>query len=62
MVGFVEITRAGQLINNSIFEPFVIYMIVAALYFCLCFPVSVFSRRLERRGAARRARLELTPA
>ncbi|QOG05485.1 amino acid ABC transporter permease [Aureimonas sp. OT7] len=62
VVGFVEITRAGQLINNSIFEPFVIYMIVAALYFCLCFPVSVFSRRLERRGAARRARLELTPA
>lgn len=62
VVGFVEITRAGQLINNSIFEPFIIYMIVAALYFCLCFPVSVFSRRLERRGAARRARLELTPA
>ena len=62
VVGFVEITRAGQLINNSIFEPFIIYMIVAALYFCLCFPVSVFSRLLERRGAARRARLELTPA
>ncbi len=62
VVGFVEITRAGQLINNSIFEPFVIYMIVAALYFCLCFPVSVFSRRLELRGAARRVQLELTPA
>lgn len=62
VVGFVEITRAGQLINNSIFEPFAIYMIVAALYFCLCFPVSVFSRRLERRGAARRARLDLAPA
>lgn len=48
VVGFVELARAGQLINNSIFEPFIIYLIVAALYFCLCFPVSVLSRRLER--------------
>jgi len=48
VVGFVELTRAGQLINNSIFEPFLIYLIVAALYFCLCFPVSALSRKLER--------------
>lgn len=48
VVGFVELARAGQLINNSIFEPFIIYLIVATLYFCLCFPVSVLSRRLER--------------
>ncbi|MDB2182705.1 amino acid ABC transporter permease [Citrobacter farmeri] len=48
VVGFVELARAGQLINNSIFEPFIIYLIVAALYFCLCFPVSVLSRRLEQ--------------
>lgn len=48
VVGFVELTRAGQLINNSIFEPFIIYLIVAAIYFCLCFPVSALSRRLER--------------
>ncbi len=53
MVGFVELARAGQLINNSIFEPFLIYVIVAALYFCLCYPVSLLSRRLEQRGAAR---------
>ncbi|ERM02292.1 hypothetical protein Q644_17470 [Brucella intermedia 229E] len=39
VVGFVELTRAGgQLINNSIFEPFLIYLIVAALYFCLWLP------------------------
>ena len=48
VVGFVELARAGQLINNSIFEPFIIYLIVATLYFCLCFPVSVLSRRLEK--------------
>ncbi|NLS07362.1 amino acid ABC transporter permease [Rhizobium sp. P32RR-XVIII] len=56
VVGFVELTRAGQLINNSIFEPFLIYLIVAGLYFCLCFPLSVFSRRLEQGGVAKRSR------
>lgn len=51
VVGFVELTRAGQLINNSIFEPLPIYLMVAALYFCLCFPISALSRRLEQRLA-----------
>ncbi len=58
VVGFVELTRAGQLINNSIFEPFLIYLIVAALYFCLCFPLSAFSQRLENMGPRRRNRKE----
>ncbi|SFB34149.1 polar amino acid transport system permease protein [Rhizobium sp. NFR07] len=58
VVGFVELTRAGQLINNSIFEPFLIYLIVAALYFCLCFPLSAASQRLERMGPRRRAQIK----
>lgn len=48
VVGFVELSRAAQLVNNSIFEPFSVYMIVATLYFLLCFPLSWWSRRLER--------------
>ena len=48
VVGFVELARAGQLINNSIFEPFLIYLLVAFIYFCMCYPISVWSRRLER--------------
>jgi polar amino acid transport system permease protein len=55
VVGFVELTRAGQLVNNSIFEPFFIYLIVALLYFCLCFPVSALSRKLEMKGSGIRA-------
>ncbi|SMG55209.1 amino acid ABC transporter permease [Paracoccus sp. J56] len=62
VVGFVELTRAGQLVNNSIFEPFTIYLIVAGLYFCLCFPVSLLSRRLERTGSARARNLEALSA
>jgi polar amino acid transport system permease protein len=52
VVGFVELARAGQLINNSVFEPFIVYLIIAGIYFCLCFPLSRWSQRLERRGAA----------
>lgn len=49
VVGFVELARAGQVVNNSIFQPFLVYMLVAGLYFCLCFPLSWWSRQLERR-------------
>ena len=57
VVGFVELARAGQLINNSIFEPFIIYLIVATVYFCLCFPVSVLSRRLEQAAPEKKSKL-----
>jgi len=58
VVGFVELTRAGQLINNSIFEPFLIYLIVAVLYCCLCFPLSAFSQKLENMGPRRRIKFQ----
>ena len=48
-IGFVELARAGQVINNSTFQPFVTFMLIAALYFALCYPLSVWSRRLERK-------------
>lgn len=49
VVGFVELARAAQLINNSIFEPFIIYLIVAIIYFLICFPLSWWSRKLEEK-------------
>lgn len=49
VIGFVEITKAGQLIANATFEPFMVYGFVAALYFALCFPLSLWSQRLEKR-------------
>jgi polar amino acid transport system permease protein len=52
VVGFVELARSGQIINNSVFEPFIIYLIIAAIYFALCYPLSRWSQRLERSGAA----------
>ena len=49
IVGFVELTREGQLTTASTFQPFTVYMTVAALYFLLCFPLTQWSRILERR-------------
>jgi polar amino acid transport system permease protein len=49
IIGFVELTRAGQLIVNVTFQPMIVYPIVAALYFAVCWPLSLFSRTLERR-------------
>jgi polar amino acid transport system permease protein len=51
VVGFVELARSGQILNNSVFEPFLVYVIIAGAYFCLCFPLSRWSQRLERRAA-----------
>jgi len=46
-VGFIELVRAGQMINNATFRPFIVFVLIAALYFALCYPLSVWSRRLE---------------
>lgn len=49
VIGFVELTREGQLTTATTFRPFTVYLIVAALYFTLCFPLTRWSRSLEGR-------------
>ncbi|HMX10539.1 MAG TPA: amino acid ABC transporter permease [Burkholderiaceae bacterium] len=49
VIGFIELTKAGTMITNATFRPFTVYACVAALYFALCFPISLWSRRLERK-------------
>ena len=51
IIGFTELTRAGQIVNNATFQPFLVFGIVAALYFAMCWPLSLLSARLERRYA-----------
>ena len=55
VIGFVELTRAGQIINNSIFQPFLVFSLVGALYFCLCYPLSRWSEAMENRLNVRRS-------
>ncbi|MBV2180985.1 MAG: amino acid ABC transporter permease [Castellaniella sp.] len=49
VVGFVELTRAGQIINNSLFQPFLVFALVGGFYFLLCYPLSKWSRAMERK-------------
>ena len=52
VIGFVELARAGQIVNNSTFEPFLVFSFVAAIYFALCYPLSLAARALERKSHA----------
>jgi polar amino acid transport system permease protein len=56
IIGFAEITRAGQIINNATFQPLIVFSVVAAMYFVLCWPLSLLAARMERRRAAALAR------
>ncbi|MEO7223549.1 MAG: amino acid ABC transporter permease [Devosia sp.] len=56
IVGVVELARAGQLINNATFQPFQVFVTIAAMYFVICYPLSWVSRRLEARFNADRPR------
>ena len=48
VIGFIELTKAGSMITNATFRPFTVYAFVALLYFLLCWPISAWSRKLER--------------
>jgi polar amino acid transport system permease protein len=49
VIGFIELTKAGTMITNATFRPFTVYACVALMYFALCWPISAYSRRLERK-------------
>lgn len=49
VIGFIELTKAGTMIVNATFAPFTVYACVALMYFALCWPISAWSRRLERK-------------
>ncbi|MGK6311508.1 amino acid ABC transporter permease [Neorhizobium sp. DT-125] len=49
IVGFVELTRAGQIVSSATFQPLQVYLVVAAIYFAICSVLSYSSRRLEQR-------------
>ena len=52
IVGFIELARAGQIVSNQTFEPILVFGVVGAIYFALCWPLSLYSARLETRFAA----------
>jgi polar amino acid transport system permease protein len=56
IIGFTEITRAGQIINNATFQPLIVFSVVGAIYFALCWPLSFWAGRIEQRRSLALAR------
>jgi polar amino acid transport system permease protein len=48
IIGFTELTRAGQVVSNNTFKPLIVFALVGAMYFALCWPLSLLSGHLER--------------
>jgi polar amino acid transport system permease protein len=49
IIGFVELSKAGSVVTNATFQPFIVYGLVALIYFALCWPLSKSSQMLERK-------------
>jgi polar amino acid transport system permease protein len=52
IIGFEELLRTSNAINNATFEPFTVYGLVALIFFVLCYPLTQYARMLESRAAA----------
>ncbi|WP_042259849.1 amino acid ABC transporter permease [Paraburkholderia heleia] len=54
IIGFAELTKAGTQISNATFRPFLVYGLVALIYFTLCYPLTRYARALQRKWHAAR--------
>jgi polar amino acid transport system permease protein len=52
IIGFEELLRTSNAINNATFEPFTVYGLVALIFFVLCYPLTQYARMLEKRAPA----------
>jgi polar amino acid transport system permease protein len=53
IIGFEELVRTSNAINNATFEPFKVYGLVALIFFAMCFPLTQYARSLEKRAPVR---------
>lgn len=51
-IGFDELRRTSNAINNATFEPIKVYGLVALIFFILCFPLTQYAKMLEARQIA----------
>jgi polar amino acid transport system permease protein len=51
VIGYTDLTRAGRIITSQNHLPLDTYVVVAALYFLISYPISLFGRWYERRLA-----------
>ena len=51
IIGYVDLTKAAQIVNNREIKPFELYLFIALVYWICTYSMSVMARRLERRAA-----------
>jgi His/Glu/Gln/Arg/opine family amino acid ABC transporter permease subunit len=51
IIGYVDLTKAAQIVNNREIKPFELYLFIAVVYWLCTYSMSVMARRLERRPA-----------
>src|SRR5216117_2218902 len=52
IIGYVDLTKAAQIVNNREIRPFELYLFIAAIYWIFTYSMSLFARRFERRLAS----------
>ena len=55
IIGFIELTKTGSMLANATYQPFLVFGLVALGYFAICYPLSAYSRILERKIHGSRA-------
>lgn len=50
VIGLAEVTRQGQAIIDRAGQPLPVYLTVAALYFVICYPLSLWVRLMDRKA------------
>jgi His/Glu/Gln/Arg/opine family amino acid ABC transporter permease subunit len=48
IIGYLDLTKAAQIVNNREIRPFEIYLFIAVVYWICTYSMSVFARRFER--------------
>lgn len=51
IIGYVDLTKAAQIVNNREIRPFELYLFIAVVYWICTYSMSLMARRLERRTA-----------
>ncbi|MEV0401103.1 amino acid ABC transporter permease [Actinoallomurus sp. NPDC050550] len=50
VIGYAELLREGQSVIDRVGHPSEVYLTIAALYFVICYPLSLVVRRMERKA------------
>ncbi len=53
IIGYVDLTKAAQIVNNRVIRPFELYLFIAVIYWLCSYAMSRYAQRMERRFAIR---------